>query len=77
MDEHMCRPGYVWNDTLKKCLGAGGGTKGEPLPEIDPVDKGQIPGAPAKPAKGGRGSVRVNGNGVVQTGTSMGKSATI
>ena len=72
MDETMCRPGYVWNDTLKKCLGVGGGGKGEPLPDIDPVEVDGIGGAPAKPVGNGRGDVRVNPNGVVQKGTSMG-----
>ena len=71
----MCRPGYVWNDTLKRCLGVGGGLKGkpdkEPLPEIDPIDTAN-PAAPAQPVGTGRGEVRVNVNGVVQRGTSMG-----
>ena len=68
----MCRPGYVWNDTLKKCLGVGGGGKGEPLPDIDPVEVDGIGGAPAKPVGNGRGDVRVNALGVQQKGTSMG-----
>ena len=76
MDERMCRPGYRWNDTLKRCLGPGVG-KQEPLPDIDPVDTAQEPAAPAKPAKGGRGDVRVNVNGVKQVGTGMGKSMSI
>ncbi len=71
----MCRPGYVWNDTLKRCLGpAGGPSKKEPLPDIDPVDK---VGAPATPEVSGRGDVRVNANGVKQTGTAMGKGISI
>ena len=76
MDETMCRPGYRWNDTLKRCLGmgGGGGTKEapEPLPEIDPIDTAN-PAAPAQPVGTGRGDVRVNVNGVKQVGTSMGK----
>ena len=68
----MCRPGYVWNDTLKKCLGAGGGGKGEPLPDIDPIDKAPETAAPAEPEGKGRGQVRVNALGVMQKGTSMG-----
>ena len=76
MDERMCRPGYRWNDTLKRCLGMGGGP-GTDKPEL-PADPepppGQKPGVPAKPAKGGRGDVRVNPNGISQTGTGMGKS---
>ena len=75
LDETMCRPGYDWNDTLKRCLAAGGG-KAEAPPEVDPVDTAN-PAAPAKPVGNGRGDVRVNGNGVVQKGTSMGKSASI
>jgi len=71
MDESMCRPGYVWNDTLKKCLGAGGG--GGDVPDVEPPpSNGELPPAPAPPAGNGRGDVRVNGNGVVQKGTSMG-----
>ena len=78
MDERMCRPGYRWNDTLKRCLAAGGGD-GEVkppeesiVPEPEPI--GEKPAAPAKPAKGGRGDVRVNANGITQMGTKMGKS---
>ena len=74
MDERMCRPGYRWNDTLKKCLGMGGGS-GEAKPPEETI--APEPTAPAKPAKGGRGAVRVNGNGVKQSGTSMGKSVPI
>ena len=83
MDEHMCRPGYRWNDTLKRCLAAGAIDSGIKLPEL-PADPepppGQKPGVPAKPVeppkkgKGGRGDVRVNANGISQTGTGMGKS---
>ena len=76
MDERMCRPGYRWNETLKRCLAAGGGP-GTDKPEL-PADPepppGVKPGVPAKPAKGGRGDVRVNANGITQTGTGMGKS---
>ena len=71
----MCRPGYTWNDTLKRCLAMyGGSSKKEPLPEIDPVDKD---GAPATPEVNGRGDVRVNANGVKQTGTAMGKGISV
>ena len=83
MDEKMCRPGYRWNETLQRCLAAGAIDSGIKLPEL-PVDPmplpGQKPGAPAKPVeppkkgKGGRGDVRVNSNGITQTGTGMGKS---
>ena len=73
----MCRPGYVWNDTLKRCLGVGGGGNmpETPPPPVDvepPPSNGEIPPAPAQPVGNGRGEVRVNANGVVQRGTSMG-----
>ena len=74
MDERMCRPGYRWNDTLKRCLGMGGGD-GEVTPPEESI--APEPAAPAKPAKEGRGVVRVNGNGVKQVGTAMGKSISI
>ena len=74
MDETMCLPGYRWNETLKRCLAMGGGD-GEVAPPEESI--APEPAAPAKPAKGGRGEVRVNGNGVKQTGTSMGKSVAI
>ena len=78
MDERMCRPGYRWNDTLKRCLAAGGGayTDTPELPADPEPPPGEKPGVPAKPAKGkgGRGDVRVNANGIQQTGTGMGKS---
>ena len=74
MDERMCRPGYRWNDTLKQCLGMGGGS-GEVKPPEESI--APEPAAPAEAAKGGRGAVRVNGNGVKQSGTSMGKSIAI
>ena len=72
----MCRPGYRWNDTLKQCLGPIGGGDMSADPEPPPGEK---PGAPAKPGKGkgGRGDVRVNANGIQQTGTKMSKSAPI
>ena len=80
MDEQMCRPGYRWNDTLKRCLAAGGVGNGEeigdlPDAEVEPKP-GEKPGVPAKPA-GGRGDVRVNANGITQTGTGMGKSVPV
>ncbi len=74
IDERMCRPGYRWNDTLKRCLGSGGGA-GEVKPPEESI--APEPAAPAKPAKGGRGAVRVSEGGVKQTGTSMGKSVSI
>ena len=70
MDEKMCRPGYVWNDTLKKCLAAG-------YVEVDKSPNDEKPGAPAEPVGNGRGDVRVNANGVKQTGTKMGSKVSI
>ena len=74
----MCRPGYRWNDTLKRCLAAGGGP-GTDKPEL-PADPepppGEKPGVPTKSA-GGRGDVRVNASGIKQTGTGMGKSVPV
>ena len=74
----MCRPGYRWNDTLKRCLAASGGP-GTDKPEL-PADPepppGAKPGVPAKPVTG-RGDVRVNANGIKQTGTGMGKSVPV
>ena len=74
MDEKMCRPGYRWNETLQRCLAMGGGD-GEVAPPEESI--APEPAAPAEPAKGGRGAVRVNGNGVKQVGTAMGKSILI
>ena len=75
----MCRPGYRWNETLKRCLAAGGGpgTDKPDLPADPEPPPGAKPGVPAKPAKGGRGDVRVNANGITQTGTGMGKSVPV
>ena len=92
MDERMCRPGYRWNDTLKRCLAAGGlGDTGVELPEFDaggeprPGEKPGVPtepiaenpAAPPKAAKGGRGSKRVNAAGIQQVGTQMGAKVSI
>ena len=72
----MCRPGYRWNDTLKRCLAAGGPAPEKPGADPEPPP-GEKPGVPAEPAKGGRGDVRVNANGVKQTGTAMSKSVSV
>ena len=74
IDDQMCRPGYRWNDTLKRCLGMGGGD-GEITPPAESI--APEPAAPAEPAKNGRGAARVNANGVKQSGTSMGKSISL
>jgi hypothetical protein len=82
MDERMCRPGYRWNDTLKRCLGVAGGgdidVPEKPGADVEPPP-GQKPGVPAQPAegKGGRGSKRVNAAGIQQTGTKMGGKVSI
>ena len=88
----MCRPGYRWNDTLKRCLGPGELRRGNPElpefpadPEPPPGEKpgvpaepvGENPGAPPKAAKGGRGSKRVNAAGIQQVGTQMGAKVSI
>ena len=74
MDERMCRPGYRWNETLKRCLGPSVAPDKPEIPADPEPPPGEKPGVPAKPAKGGRGDVRVNANGITQTGTGMGKS---
>ena len=81
MDERMCRPGYRWNDTLKRCLAMGGGM-GEVAPPEEtivptPEPIGEKPAAPPKAAKGGRGSKRVNAAGIQQVGTQMGAKVSI
>ena len=39
-DRRMCKPGYQWNETLQKCLGAGGGVNTDPAspPKLPPND---------------------------------------
>ena len=84
----MCRPGYRWNPTLKRCLGMGGGVDADPgldpIPEFDtpeppPAPENMPAPAPSPQAqakgKGGRGVKRVNPNGIVQKGTQMGGKA--
>ena len=73
MDEKMCRPGYRWNETLKRCLAMGGGDG-----EVKPPEESITPNpAPAEGANSGRGAVRVSGSGIKQVGTSMGKSISL
>ena len=60
IDRMMCKPGYTWNETLKRCLpaaGYGGGTPDNPgnppkspenppsAPKLDPIE-----GTPKAPA---------------------------
>ena len=77
LDETMCRPGYRWNETLKRCLAMGGGDGEVKPPEESIAPEPGKPGAPAKPANGGRGDVRVNAAGIQQTGTKMGAKVSI
>lgn len=81
----MCRPGYRWNDTLKRCIGASGPIEIEedttdipkvpPVPEAVPVDAPTVSKPQGK--SGGRGNKRVNANGIIQAGTKMGNSLKI
>ena len=41
IDKAMCKPGYTWNETLKRCIGAY-------APPKDGGGKGNVP-KPAKP----------------------------
>ena len=63
-------------EALLSCMGGGAYTDTPELPADPEPPPGEKPGVPAKPAKGkgGRGDVRVNANGISQTGTGMGKS---
>ena len=65
---------------MKRCLAAGGVGNGEEIGDLPDADiepkPGEKPGVPTQSA-GGRGSVRVNANGVKQTGTAMGKSVPV
>ena len=85
LDKQMCKPGYTWNDTLKRCLAAGSPEikedvpappeLEEPVSELDPVKpkpKGKKPGAGP-----GRNAKRTSATGMKQTGTSMGMSMPI
>ncbi len=40
IDRKMCKPGYTWNETLQRCLGAGGGGTEGPAspPKVTPND---------------------------------------
>ena len=56
IDKVMCKPGYTWNETLGKCLRAGGGaeiTEGATLtrPEKAPNANGAIAQETAKRAQ--------------------------
>ena len=57
IDKVMCKPGYTWNETLKKCLRHGGGGNDVPtLPDTPKTPTDAIKQEKSKRAKG-------NGNG--------------
>tara|TARA_Y100000996_G_scaffold403880_1_gene377341 strand:- start:281 stop:520 length:240 start_codon:yes stop_codon:yes gene_type:complete len=40
IDRIMCKPGYTWNETLQRCIGAyggGGGDTSDPAPKPEPA----------------------------------------
>ena len=50
IDRTMCKPGYTWNETLGKCLAAGGGGRNVDLSEfMTPIGKGQSPSVESAP----------------------------
>ena len=53
IDKAMCKPGYSWNETIKKCLPpAGYGANSAPdvaKPGANPGDGGPKPAQPADP----------------------------
>jgi hypothetical protein len=43
IDRQMCKPGYTWNETLQRCLGAGGGeVASDPASPQKPTPDGAI-----------------------------------
>ena len=44
IDKIMCKPGYTWNETLGRCLGAGGGMPERPI--TPPPGEPDVPGPP-------------------------------
>ena len=82
LDKQMCKPGYTWNHTLKRCLAAGAPEVTpdvpappeleEPVSELEPAKP-----KPKAPAGKGRGSKRTSATGMQQTGTAMGMSMPI
>ena len=42
IDKMMCKPGYTWNETLQRCLGAGGGS----AIDASPLDAPETPPNP-------------------------------
>ena len=45
IDKVMCKPGYTWNETVKRCLGPAGSGRDISIPEN--------PGAPQSPPSNG------------------------
>ena len=67
LDERMCKPGYTWNHTLKRCVGASAGSgTDDPASEQPPA-----PPMPDDSAGSGRNAPKTNANGVQQSGTKM------
>ncbi len=55
IDKMMCKPGYTWNETLQRCLGAygGGGNDAPTIPETPAeTPTGAIKQEKTKRAKG-------------------------
>ena len=47
IDNVMCKPGYTWNETVKRCLGpAGGGGDISILENLGSPQQGQPPATP-------------------------------
>ena len=42
IDRKMCKPGYTWNETLQRCLGAGGGGNVNPASPQKPTPNDAI-----------------------------------
>ena len=42
IDRQMCKPGYTWNETLQRCLGAGGAVNTDPASPQKPTPNDAI-----------------------------------
>lgn len=49
IDRTMCKPGYVWNETLGKCLAAGGGGNIDLSEFMNSSGRGQSPSVESAP----------------------------
>ncbi len=49
IDRTMCKPGYVWNETLGKCLAAGGGGNIDLSEFMTTSGRGQSPSVESAP----------------------------